>query len=108
MTHTDTIKLLYSATTSCLSWSLQKDNRTNLEVRRSSNLGRNTLRLNALVLHLSKEQLTLIQAFIQPNGNSSKDVIISTRSWFTGPTAQKQRSLGLFHPNPLKTPSFSY
>lgn len=49
------------------------------------------MRLKALVLQLSKEQPIFIPVFIQPYGNYSKDVIISVRTWFTGPTAQKQR-----------------
>ena len=71
---------------------------------RSSNLSRNTRRLKALVLQLSKEQPIFIPVFIQPYGNYSKDVIISMRTWFTGPAAQKQRfpMVSFIHPNHSK------
>ena len=63
------------------------------------------MRLKALGLQLSKEKPIFIPVFIQPNGNYSKDVIISMRTWFTGPTAQKQGfpMVSFIHPNPFKT-----
>lgn len=113
------IQLSYSILyiSSCLSSSLQKANRTHLELLRSrSLLTKEHVEIKWLdftsFYRLSDSEISFYspQLFIQPDGDYSKDVITSPKTWHTGPTTQKSEIpvVSFVHPNPLKTQSLSY